>query len=356
MLRTVQGVRDYRKLLSDGAKTVGLVPTMGALHEGHLSLIRTAAAENDVVIVSIYVNPTQFGVNEDLDKYPRTLRSDVAKLVQLNEEIVRKRRGKEDDAPGTYTPPALGEKGPIAAIFSPHTREMYPGLPPSSQIGGKGSFVTITPISNLLEGASRPVFFRGVATVCMKLFNIVQPTRAYFGQKDVQQSLVIRRMVKDFHLPLIIRVLPTQREGDGLARSSRNVYLGARRRAIAPILSRALRVGLRESRLGKTMRSDIQGAAMEILYRERLRQEELKPSVRARFEIDYVSFADPDTMEEIEQTTEKGAILSGAIKMLPIEEPWEGEKLGEGGDETPVRLIDNTVILKGRSSRGANVM
>ncbi|KAK8219333.1 pantoate-beta-alanine ligase [Zalaria obscura] len=232
---------------------------------------------------------------------------------------------------------------------------MYPTLPPSSEIPGKGSFVTITPLGNVLEGASRPVFFRGVATVCMKLFNIVQPERVYFGQKDVQQTVVIRRMVEDFHLNTEVKIGPTQREADGLAMSSRNVYLGARRRTVGVVLSQALKAAEEQWNKGKRSRNDILWAANDKAMMKMFEQGELKPKERAMFEVDYISLADPDTLEEVEEVDEsKGAILSGAIKMMPLEEPQEGEECGLGGGAVPVRLIDN-IILKPIKSNGPKV-
>lgn len=200
--------RARRQSLFQG-QTLGFVPTMGALHEGHLSLVRQAAAENNHVCVSIYVNPTQFGVNEDLSSYPRTWNADLAKLDALCHELRR-------DA----------SMGQITTVFAPKSSEMYPNLPPSSEIEGHGSFVNISPLSSILEGASRPVFFRGVATVVMKLLNIVQPERVYFGQKDIQQTYVVRRMVEDFHLDTLVRVGPTVREEDGLALAHAMFTLG----------------------------------------------------------------------------------------------------------------------------------
>lgn len=307
---------------------MGFVPTMGALHDGHLSLMRQAAAENTDVLVSIYVNPTQFGVNEDLDSYPKTWREDLDKLQTLDKELA-----------------GQTGSGRISAIFAPTTKVMYPTLPPSSEIEGAGSFVTITPLGSLLEGASRPVFFRGVATVCMKLFNIVQPERVYFGQKDVQQTVVIRRMVKDFHLDTEVKIGATEREADGLALSSRNVYLGSRRRDVGAVLSRALRAAESKYLQGKRSRADILWPANEVSTSKMMEQDDLPPSKRARIEVDYISLADPDTMEEVEVVdASKGAILSGAIKMLPLEEPQEGEDCGLGGGVVPVRLIDNIIL------------
>ncbi|KAI5194749.1 pantoate-beta-alanine ligase [Aureobasidium subglaciale] len=326
--REVQPLRTFRKELRGSQKTVGFVPTMGALHEGHMSLVRQAAAENTDVFVSIYVNPTQFGVNEDLDSYPKTWQEDMDKLQTLNKEL-------ESD---------IGA-GRITAVFAPTTKVMYPTLPPSSEISGSGSFVTVTPLGSLLEGASRPVFFRGVATVCMKLFNIVMPERVYFGQKDVQQTVVIRRMVKDFHLDTEVKIGPTEREADGLALSSRNVYLGARRREVGVVLSRTLKAAEKKYLQGKRLRADILWPANEVSTSKMMEQDDLPPSKRARIEVDYISLADPDTMEEVDVVDpSKGAILSGAIKMLPLEEPQEGEDCGLGGGVVPVRLIDNIIL------------
>ncbi|KAF2396529.1 pantoate-beta-alanine ligase [Trichodelitschia bisporula] len=323
----VPPLRSFRRSLLFANRTVGLVPTMGALHDGHLSLVRQAAAENTDVFVSIYVNPTQFGINEDLTTYPKTWESDVRMLNELQKEL--------DSKPGS---------GKISAIFAPSTNVMYPTLPPSSEINGKGSFVTITPVAELLEGASRPVFFRGVATVCMKLFNIVEPERVYFGQKDVQQTVVIKRMVKDFYINTEVRIGPTRREEDGLAMSSRNVYLGARRRKVGVVLSRALRAAAAQYAKGERSRSGILWPANDVVNQEMLKQDDLPAEQRARFEVDYISLADPDTLEEVEEIDERGAILSGAIKMLPLEAPQEGEDTGLGGGHGPVRLIDNIII------------
>ncbi|KAF2083708.1 Nucleotidylyl transferase [Saccharata proteae CBS 121410] len=305
---------------------------MGALHEGHISLVRQAARENDHVFVSVYVNPTQFGVNEDLDSYPKTWDSDMEKLDRLDQELA-----------------STAGSGRITAIFAPTSKTMYPTLPPSSDIPGEGSFVTITPLANLLEGASRPVFFRGVATVCTKLFNIVQPERVYFGQKDVQQTVIIRRMVQDFHIPVDVRIGPTEREADGLALSSRNVYLGNRRRQVGLVLSRALRAAEQQYKAGKRNRNDILWPAHDLANNKIREQDEVPPPERANFEVDYISLADPETLEEVGVVDEKkGAILSGAIKMKPIEEPQEGEVTGLGGGIVPVRLIDN-IVLEPRS-------
>ena len=325
-VRTVAELRNVRNRALRRDQSVGFVPTMGALHEGHLALIRQAARENDHVYVSIYVNPTQFGVNEDLSSYPRTWPSDSTKLRQLDGELMQDRN-----------------TGQLSTVFMPSTEEMYPGLPPTSEIDGQGSFVTITPLSSRLEGASRPVFFRGVATVVMKLLNIVQPEKVYFGQKDIQQTFIVRRMVKDFHLNTDVRVGPTVREKDGLAMSSRNVYLGQRRRKVALVLLNSLKEVQRVYARGAKKRRYFYNAAMELLSLVQKQQEALPKSERARFEIDYISIADPNTLDELEEVTpQDGAIVSGAIKMLPLEAWREGEILGEGEDAGPVRLIDNT--------------
>lgn len=303
---------------------------MGALHEGHLALIRAAARENHHVIVSIYVNPAQFGVKEDLASYPVTWDSDTAILARLDRELA-------DDG---------ANLGRISAVFAPSTAEMYPSGFPGQEIDSKGSFVTITPVGEVLEGASRPTFFRGVATVCMKLFNIVRPEKVYFGQKDVQQTVVIRRLVEDFMLGTEVVIVPTTRAEDGLALSSRNVYLGERRRRVATVLYKGLKKA-EETYLveGKRGREDILGAANKVVDGILEEQMGMAPSERVRFEVDYISLADPETMLEVEGEVDpaKGAILSGAIRMLPVEEPREGEDLGHSGGPA-VRLIDNIIL------------
>jgi pantoate--beta-alanine ligase len=184
--------------------SVGLVPTMGAFHEGHLALFRAAREENDVVVVSLFVNPAQFGPNEDLAAYPRD---------------------RERDA-------GLAEEAGVDVLFVPAADELYPP--------GFQTWVEVEELSRGLEGEHRPGHFRGVATICLKLFNIVHPDRAYFGQKDAQQAAVVKRMVTDLNVPVEIRVLPTVRDGDGLALSSRNAYLAPDERERALALPRAL--------------------------------------------------------------------------------------------------------------------
>lgn len=328
VLRTVDAVRRWRKPHTLSQHSVGLVPTMGALHEGHLALIRAAARENHHVVVSIYVNPAQFGIKEDLSSYPVTWDTDTAALARLDRELA-------DDG---------ANLGRISAVFAPTTDQVYPAGFPGQEIDSKGSFVTITPVSELLEGASRPTFFRGVATVCMKLFNIVQPERVYFGQKDVQQTVVIKSMVRDFVLPTEVVICPTEREADGLALSSRNVYLGTRRRRVGIVLNRALVAAANSYGGGNRDRKSVLGTAREVVATVVQAQERLAPTQRALFEVDYISLADPDTLEEIDVINpERGAVLSGAIKMLPLEEALPGEDVGHAGGPA-VRLIDNLIL------------
>uniref|UniRef100_A0A8H7N6R1 Pantoate--beta-alanine ligase n=1 Tax=Bionectria ochroleuca TaxID=29856 RepID=A0A8H7N6R1_BIOOC len=331
VLRSVESVRRWRRPHAETQRSVGLVPTMGALHAGHIALIRAAARENHHVVVSVYVNPAQFGRSEDLDSYPKTWEADSKILARLDRELA------EDG----------GNLGHVSAVFAPTTGDMYPSGFPGQDVDSKGSFVTITPVGEVLEGASRPTFFRGVATVCMKLFNIVQPTRVYFGQKDVQQTAVIRRMVTDLMVPTEVVVCPTERDPkDGLALSSRNVYLGTRRREIATVLYRSLSAAEALYRNGESYdRETLLGAARRVAEGVRATQDELPEEKRALFEVDYISLADPETMMEVDQVDpEKGAVLSGAIKMLPVEKPAEDEDVGFGGGPA-VRLIDN-IILK----------
>ncbi len=224
-MRTVRTLAEAREALSRSTGSVGLVPTMGAFHGGHLALMRAARAENALVVVSLFVNPAQFGPREDLAHYPR------------------------DEAKDARVADAAG----VDLLLVPSAEEMYPD--------GFQTWVDLDDLGGILEGKVRPGHFRGVATVCLKLFNVVQPDRAYFGQKDAQQAAVIRRMVRDLDLALEIRVLPTVRDADGLALSSRNVYLGAKERERALALPRALEAGRRAWRDG----SDPVAAACHLL-------------------------------------------------------------------------------------------
>lgn len=206
LVKTVAELRENIAAAKQAGLTIGLVPTMGALHEGHASLISAANKENDFVVVSVFVNPTQFGPNEDLDAYPRTLEADC-KLAE-----------------------AMGAN----IVFAPSAKEMYPSA--------DMTWVEVTgDVTKVLCGRSRPIHFRGVTTVVSKLFNLAQPTRAYFGQKDAQQVEVLQRMVKDLFFDLELRIMPIVREADGLAKSSRNTYLSAEEHQAALVLSRSLK-------------------------------------------------------------------------------------------------------------------
>ncbi len=326
IFRDVPPLRKVRRKMFREGKEVGFVPTMGALHDGHLSLVKHALQENTDVFVSIFVNPTQFAVHEDLDSYPKTWEEDLRKLQQVQDEYRASKNANKDSK--------------ICGVFAPTVKVMYPTLPPSSDIAGNGSFVTITPLGNQLEGASRPIFFRGVATVCTKLFNIIQPDRVYFGQKDVQQSVLIKRMVKDFHIPTEVRVIPTSREADGLAMSSRNVYLGERRRKDAVVLSKALFAARDVYQSGELLGRKIRHAAYEVF-----RQEASNTGGRScRLEIDYIALSDPDEMGMIGDSQKvdprKGAILSAALYVWPVDQPKNEKEL----DQRTVRLIDNVIL------------
>jgi len=330
VFREVPPLRALRRTMFREGKEVGFVATMGALHEGHLSLVRHALQENTDVFVSIFVNPTQFAAHEDLDSYPQTWEEDLRKLKEVQEQHHSASSG-----------PNQGSA--IRGIFAPTVKTMYPTLPPTSDIAGDGSFVTITPLSKWLEGASRPIFFRGVATVCTKLFNIVQPDRVYFGQKDIQQSVLIKRMVKDFHIPTEVRVVPTSREPDGLAMSSRNVYLGERRRKDVVVLSKALFAALDAYRSGQLRSGPIRKAAYETFRREATRSDGLLGG-SAQLEIDYIALSRPDDMSMIRDSEtvdpRHGAILSAAMYVHPVDEPRDAEE----SEQRTVRLIDNVIL------------
>jgi len=202
-VKIVRTIADASGLVTHNG-TVGLVPTMGAFHEGHLALFRAARAENDLVVASLFVNPAQFAANEDLDTYPRDEQRDSK----------------------------TAEEAGVDLLFAPETGELYPP--------GFQTWVEVEELGSRLEGEQRPGHFRGVATICLKLFNIVRPDRAYFGQKDAQQVAVVKRMVRDLDLEVAIRVVPTVRDADGLALSSRNAYLSPKERELALALPRAL--------------------------------------------------------------------------------------------------------------------
>ncbi len=262
-MRTVTPLSDLRstRLSLDG--TVGLVPTMGYLHEGHLSLIRRAREECDQVLVSIFVNPTQFGPKEDLAKYPRDLERD-SKLIEPYTDL----------------------------LWTPTTEMMYPP--------GYQTWVEVEAMTQPLEGAMRPGHFRGVTTVVAKLFNAIQPHKAYFGQKDAQQAAVIRQMVRDLNFPIEVIVCPIVREPDGLAMSSRNVYLDSEQRKAATVLYRSLSAAKEAYENGENNADQLRQVMKDILASEPLAQ------------MQYVSCADYETLEELEVVNRK-ALLSMAV-------------------------------------------
>ncbi len=277
IVSTVAEVREIVKGWRAAGETVGLVPTMGYLHAGHQSLIAASVKGNDRTVVSVFVNPTQFGPNEDLASYPRDLNRDAE----------------------------LCEKTGADVIFHPEPSEMYPD--------GFVSFVDMNGLTNHLCGLSRPVHFRGVCTVVSKLFNIVQPDHAYFGQKDAQQLAVVKRMVKDLNMPLEIVGCPIVREPDGLAMSSRNTYMDEKERKAALILSQSIRLGEQMVKDGERDASVVRAAMIALI--------ETEPMAK----IDYVELVDGLTMESVE--TLKGEILCAiAVKI-----------------NDKVRLIDNFI-------------
>jgi pantoate--beta-alanine ligase len=278
IITAIMGMRPLADTLRREGKRIGFVPTMGFLHEGHLALMRRARQENDIVVASIFVNPVQFGPNEDLDRYPRDAEGDRAKCVTAGVDI----------------------------LFMPTASEMYPEKP--------SVFVTVEGISDVLEGAIRPGHFRGVATVVAKLFNIVKPHKAYFGQKDFQQCTVIKRMVIGLDLDVEVIVLPTVRETDGLAMSSRNSYLDPGQRQKATCLFRALRLGEELVKNGVREPETIKQTMRAILVQEK------------GVEIDYIEVADPDRLAPLERL-EGRMVLLLAVRL--------------GG----IRLIDNLLLL-----------
>ncbi|MBZ5494922.1 MAG: pantoate--beta-alanine ligase [Acidobacteriia bacterium] len=265
-MQTIIEIHDLRRARAARPGTFGLIPTMGALHEGHLSLVRRARSECDHVGVSVFVNPAQFGANEDLNLYPRDLDRDLKLLEPLGVDLVW------TPAPETVYPPAFQ------------------------------TWVTVEEVSKGLEGGRRPGHFRGVATVVAKLFNIFAPDKAYFGQKDAQQVVVIKRMVEDLGFPIEIVVCPTVREPDGLALSSRNVYLSPDERRAAPVLHRALSAARAAYESGERNAGPLRAAMKAVLDAEPLAR------------VDYVSAADPATLAELDQV-EAGILCSLAVRI-----------------------------------------
>lgn len=281
IIKTIKEMQDYSRSLILQGKKLGFVPTMGALHEGHLSLVRKARKDNDIVIVSIFVNPIQFGPREDFNRYPRDLEGDSEKLKRESVDI----------------------------LFYPDIKEMYPE--------GYRTFIEVEGLSDKLCGAFRPGHFRGVATVVTKLFNIIKPHRAYFGLKDYQQTVIIKRMVCDLNMDIEIITCPTVREPDGLAMSSRNLYLKPDERRAATVIYHTLLEAeklIRESRNPEEIR--------KIMLR-RLKDEPLVTS------IDYADLFDPETLEEIRDLHESKEILI-AIAL----------RIGN------TRLIDNMIVMR----------
>ena len=278
VVKTIDEIRSAVKTAKKQGKTVGLVPTMGFLHEGHKSLIVRAVSENDFVVVSDFVNPTQFGPNEDFESYPRDIEKDRLMCEEAGADI----------------------------IFNPEPSEMYDNALTT---------VSVDKITKTLCGASRPIHFAGVATVVSKLFNIVAPDRAYFGEKDAQQLLVIKKMVKDLNFDIDIIGCPIIREDDGLAKSSRNTYLNSDERKAALCLSRALNIGKAMIDSGETSAKAVKDAIISEIEKEPLAR------------IDYVEIADLDTLESTDKT--EGILCAIAVY------------IGK------TRLIDNFIIGEG---------
>jgi pantoate--beta-alanine ligase len=278
-----------RKIRREQDKTIGLVPTMGALHEGHLSLVREARRMCDVVVVSVFVNPAQFGPGEDFEKYPRDLTKDTALLTDYN----------------------------VDYIFAPTVDEIYPK--------GFSTYVTVEGLSEQLEGSSRPGHFRGVATVVTILLNTVRPDFAFFGQKDAQQALVIRRLVKDLAFDTEIVVLPTVREDSGLAISSRNLYLTGEEQQAATVIHRALKAAKNAYKDGERSAGRLADLVRSTIEKE----------PRAR--LDYVSISDAETLERLDKLDERPILVALAAY------------IGK------TRLIDNTILNKTKKKEAAAV-
>ncbi|MCS6829983.1 MAG: pantoate--beta-alanine ligase [Armatimonadota bacterium] len=276
--RTIREVRAWMKLARADGKTVGFVPTMGYFHEGHLNLMRRAKAECDLCVVSLFVNPTQFGPAEDFQRYPRDFARDAS----------------------------MAESAGVDLLFAPEVEEMYPE--------GYQTYVDVAGVTRRLEGAARPGHFRGVATVCAKLFNIVQADRVYFGKKDYQQLKVIQRMVRDLNIPVEIVPCETVREPDGLAMSSRNVYLKPVERQAATVLYRALCAGRDAILAGERDGQKVQQIVEQIIATE--------PLVKT----EYVDVADAESLEPLKEL--KGEVLISLAARVGV-----------------ARLIDNLTVV-----------
>ncbi|CCO34228.1 pantoate--beta-alanine ligase [Rhizoctonia solani AG-1 IB] len=311
IITTVADLREWRNKAFREGKSVGFVPTMGALHDGHISLVRDSLRENDLTVVSIYVNPAQFAPHEDLATYPRTLENDSLLLSTCS-----------------YLPstPNATLRSP-SAIFLPSTKEMYPsGLSHATQLS---TYVVPPPsLTNQMEGLSRPTFFRGVATVVSKLLNITLPTRVYFGQKDIQQALLMKSMVKELCFPTRVRVIETIRGEKGLALSSRNAYLQGKEKDVAGTLRGALKAVEKAWYAGM---SRSEALATGKRYVDEVVQAN---AGQVEMKLDYIEMNDPHTFEPLGEDVNSGAatgkgpgvILSGAL--------WVGR----------TRLIDNVLL------------
>ena len=263
VIRTIPEMREARQAMAVG---VGFVPTMGYLHEGHLSLVHGSKRDNSSTVVSIFVNPTQFSPKDDFNRYPRDERRDISML----------------------------EKAGVDVVFLPSALDMYPS--------GFNTWVDVLGITERLEGLARPGHFRGVATVCSKLFNIIFPDRAYFGQKDAQQLAVIKKMVADLNLELEIVAVPTLREADGLAMSSRNSYLNTRERAAAAVIYSSLCLARKMIQDGEHGADSVRGAITGLIETEPLAK------------IEYVSVADTVSLQELEDIRSQ-ALISLAVRI-----------------------------------------
>ena len=265
-MRVLSTIAEFKQVRQEVTTSVCFVPTMGYLHEGHLVLARRAKAENGTVAVSIFVNPTQFGPTEDFARYPRDPDRDLSLL----------------------------EKEGVDWVFMPSVEDMYPQ--------GSSSWVNVEKVTDRLEGAIRPGHFRGVATVVAKLFNIVQPTRAYFGQKDAQQVVVIKKMVADLNMNLEVVVVPTVREPDGLAMSSRNVYLNPQERQAALVLWKSLNLARQLWLEGERKAERVRQQMASLIQKEPLAR------------IEYISIAHPETLEELTEI-DQPALVSLAVRV-----------------------------------------
>lgn len=269
MLKVIKDISEMQNLASQfrqEGKTIGFVPTMGALHQGHLSLMEHAKEESDIVIVSIFVNPSQFGPGEDLNQYPRDMEGDIEKTGSAGVDI----------------------------LFTPAPSEIYPE--------GFRTYVSVEGLSEILCGKTRPGHFRGVSTVVLKLFNIIKPHKSFFGQKDYQQTVIIRRMVKDLNVDTDIIVLPTVREADGLAMSSRNQYLKKDDRKAAAVIYRSLLQAGRLFESGVSGTERLRNTILSVLKEE--------PSVHT----EYISIINPETLEE-ETFAENGTVIVVAARI-----------------------------------------